>query len=164
MEDLNWLSPLGAGIVLFLVGAGMHLLIGVLTPVMISRSYGDRAYLFVSVRADTQLYGSTPRSLLEASETLVRLRLTLIRAIAGLLTALAIAETALIWFGVGGGHLWAVLALAVAGAAMLPYWWLLVRPYRVAAVRLTLADLPPFIWVPAGVLPPATVLSWIGLG
>jgi len=164
MPDTTWISPLGAGTLLYLIGAGMHLLIGVLTPPLVGRRYGVRSILFVSVRTDTELYGASPDAILRASETLTQLRHTLLLAIAGLLTGLGIVEIALAWFGVGGGHRWAVIALALSGGAMLPTWWLLFRPYRAAGIRLTLADLPPFIWVPAGTLVPATILSWIGLG
>ncbi|MDX1449828.1 MAG: hypothetical protein R3246_12285, partial [Acidimicrobiia bacterium] len=34
-------------------------------------------------------------------------------------------------------------------------------PYRSAGVRLTLGDIPPFMWVPAIAMPAASVLGWV---
>jgi hypothetical protein len=164
MADVDLLSPLGVGMLLFLAGAGMHLLIGILTPFFAFRRISPQSILFVSVRSDTELFGATPETHLSESPMLVTLRRILITAIAGLLVGFGVVEVALIWFGIGGGHRWAVIALAVSGAAMLPYWRLVFRPYRAARIRLTVADLPPFIWVPTATFVPATALTWLGLG
>jgi len=157
------ISALGTGVMLFLLSAGMHLLIGILAPALAFRSVSDRSILFVSTRTDTRLYGATPAEVLTVNPALTQLRRTLLTAISGLLVGMGLLEVALAWFGLGGGHGWALLALAGSGAAMLPYWYLVFRPYRAAAIPLSIADLPPFIWFPAALLVPATVAGWIGL-
>jgi len=93
----------------------------------------------------------------------VRLRSLSFLAIAALLVGLAIAELSLTWFGLREGQRWALVALVVSGLAMLPFWVLVFRPYMAAGVPLGLFSIPPWIWVPGGLLVPATVLGWIGL-
>lgn len=150
------------GMVLFTIGALMHLLIGVLTPMLVHED-SSVTILFVSTRTDTALYGAAPRDLVAADPHLGALRRTILMALSGLLVGMAVLELALIWFGLRTEQGWALAALAIAGVAMLPFWYLVFRPYRAAGIPLALSDLPPFIWVPALVLLPATVLSMIGL-
>jgi hypothetical protein len=51
--------------------------------------------------------------------------------------------------------------LTVVGFAVLPYWWIVFRPYRDAGIKLGLLDLPPFMWVPGVLMPVASILGWI---
>jgi len=165
-EDFRWISPIGLGVTLFLATAGIHLVVGILTPILLgSPAYSDpgRSILFVSNRTDTALYGASPADLLTADPHLVLLRRTILIALAGLLVGFGVVEAFLAWFGLGGAHSWALAALALSGVAMLPFWLLVLRPYLEAGIALTLGDVPPFIWVPAALLVPATVASWIGL-
>jgi hypothetical protein len=53
--------------------------------------------------------------------------------------------------------------LSVAGLVVLPIWVIVFRPYISAGASPELADLPPFMWIPAAVLLPAIALSWIGV-
>jgi hypothetical protein len=61
------------------------------------------------------------------------------------------------------GERWALVALTLAGVAVLPFWMLIFRPYVAAGAPLALGDVPPFMWVPAALLIPAAVLGWIGV-
>jgi len=52
--------------VLFTICALMHLLIGVLTPILV-RADDSVTILFLSTRTDTELYGATPGDLVAAA-------------------------------------------------------------------------------------------------
>lgn len=162
-DSFAWGSFQGLAVALFLVAACLHLLIGVLGPLLAFNSAAGRSILFVSARTDTALYGAKPDALLASEPRLELFRRTAFTAMSALLVGLGICEVALAWFGIGGGHRWALVALAASGLAMLPYWALVFRPYVAAGIPLSLADLPPFIWVPAAALVPACVLGWAGL-
>lgn len=79
------------------------------------------------------------------------------------MVGLAIAELSLTWFGLREGQRWALVALAVSGLAMFPFWVLVFRPYLAAGAPLGLFDVLPWIWMSGALLVPATVLGWIGL-
>lgn len=162
-ENFAWGLFQGVAVILFLVTACIHLLIGVLGPLFAFSSAAGRSILFVATRPDTALYGAKPDALLASEPRLELFRRTAFMAMSGLLVGLGICEMATAWFGIGGGHRWALVALAVSGFAMLPYWILVFRPYIAAGIPLSLGDLPPFIWIPAAVLVPASVLGWAGL-
>jgi len=159
--EFNWASPLGVGVALFLVGAAVHLVIGVLTPVVIETPAGTH-FLFLSGRTDAALYGTDTARLLRDSPELRQLRTTLLTVVGGLLVGFAIAELGLIWFGLRAGQAWALWVLVVSGLVLLPIWFLVLRPYF-AAGPVGLGDLPPFMWIPAATLLPAIASSAIGL-
>jgi hypothetical protein len=157
----TWASALGAGVALFLVGGAVHLLIGMFTPFLADSEVGRRM-LFLSPRTDAALFGGDPATMLAADPVLARLRFTLMLVVGGLLVALGIAELSLAWFGVRGGQTWALWALTLGGLAVLPVWYVLLRPYF-GAGPVGLGDLPPFMWIPAVTFVPAIALSWIGI-
>jgi hypothetical protein len=117
--------------------------------------------LFISPRADTVLFGAAPIELL-TDPVLSRLRSLLLIALGGILVAAGILVLAMALFALRDGQRWAVIALAIAGVAVLPFWVLVFRPYVAAGASLSLGDIPPFMWVPATLLVPAAVLGWIG--
>jgi hypothetical protein len=158
--EFKWASALGAGVALFLVGGIVHLLIGIFTPFAADSDVGRRI-LFLSTRTDTALFGGDPSTMLAADPVLARLRFTLMLAVGGLLVALGISELCLAWFGLRTGQTWALWALTMGGLAVLPFWLVLLRPY-VAAGPVGVADLPPFIWIPAATFIPGIVLAWLG--
>ncbi len=161
-EGFQWVSPLGASVALFLVQGVLWLLIGVATPFLLDAGAGGPAILIVSERTDTAVFGSPPRDLLANDRRIATLRGILLRIVGGLLFAASALVIAVAWFGLRGGQSWALITLVLVGAAVLPFWWVALRPY--AGVPITLADLPPFMWVPAALLVPASVLGWLGLG
>ena len=108
------------------------------------------------------MFGSPPRDLLANDRRIAALRGILLRIVGGLLFAAGALVIAVAWFGLRGGQSWALITLVLVSAAVLPFWWVALRPY--AGVPITLADLPPFMWVPAALLVPASVLGWLGLG
>lgn len=160
--DFQWLSPLGISVVLFLLYGLVYILIGVLTPLLLNRGIGP-TILIVSPRTDSIVFGRSPAELLRDDPALFQLRTILLRIIGGLLFAAGCFHLALTWFGLRQGQPWALAALTVGGLAVLPYWYLALRPYFQPGVNLTLGDTPPFMWVPAALLLPAVVLGWIGL-
>jgi hypothetical protein len=154
----GWGSPLGLSTILFALYGLMYVIIGALAPLLLDRGIGP-TMLFISPRADTELFGAAPIELLR-DPVLSRLRSLLITALSGMLVAAGILVLATTLFALREGERWAVVALA--GIAVLPFWFLVFRPYLAADVPLALGDLPPFMWVPAALLVPAAVLGWIG--
>jgi hypothetical protein len=167
MREFEWSSPLGAAVILFTVGAVIHLVVGVLMGVVFQLlpegTEVGRRYLFLNEGPDRALFGGSPRALLDGDPTLLRFRAIVFTALAGVLVGLGIVELALSWFALKGGQAWALGALAISGLAMLPFFLGAFRPYLAAGIGLGLGDLPPFIWIPAIALVPATFLGWIGL-
>jgi hypothetical protein len=156
----GWASPLGLSTILFFMYGLVYVLIGALTPVMHDSAIG-RTMLFISPRADTALFGSAPAELIN-DPALSRLRSLLLIALGGILVAAGVLVIATALFALREGDRWALFALALAGLAVLPFWVLVFRPYVAAGAPLSLGDLPPFMWVPAALLIPASVLGWIG--
>jgi hypothetical protein len=157
----GWASPLGASTILFALYGLIYVLIGALTPILHDRGIGT-TMLFISPRADTALFGASPSDLI-ADPTVSRLRSLLLTALGGMLVAAGILVIATALFGLRAAERWALLALTIAGVAVLPFWVLIFRPYVAAGAPLALGDIPPFMWVPAALLVPAFVLGWIGV-
>jgi cytochrome c oxidase subunit IV len=132
----------------------------VLTPVLWDRSLGPR-FVITGRQADTGLFGD-PDRVLDENVPLTNMRRIMLFWVAGLLIGLACLEFAVAWFGLRTGARWALVALVVQGAAMLPLYYLSYAPYRAAGISIALGELPPFQWVPAALLVPAAVLGWIG--
>lgn len=166
MREFEWASPLGAAVFLFTVVGGIHLVIGLLTgaffQLLPDGTVIGRRYLFLNEGPDRALFGESPGALLDGDPTLSRFRAIVLTALGGVLVGLGIVELAIVWFALRDGHAWALGALAISGLAMLPFFFGVFRPYLAAGIGLGLGDLPPFIWIPAVVLVPATILGWIG--
>jgi len=145
---------------LFLASGILWLLVGVLTPLLMDRGIG-KAALFVTSTTDTALYGDAPEAILESTPALVTFRGVTLRVIAGLLVAAGSLVIALSWFGLKPATAWALAALSFVGVVVIPYWWIVFRPYREAGVDVGLLDIPPFMWVPAFLMPLAAALGWI---
>ena len=160
--EFRWFSLLGASVILFLLYGLVYLLIGALTPIMLNSETG-RQMLIISPRTDSIVFGRSPSELLRDDPALFQLRTILLIIIGGLLFTAGCFHIALTWFGLRQGHLWALATLAFGGLAVLPFWFLALQPYFRQGVNLSLADMPPFMWVPAVLLLPAIVLGWLGL-
>lgn len=163
-NQVSWTSPLGISVALFLVPAVLMVVVGVLTPFFVFDNAAARPItaLFTTARADRDLFGADPASIAAADPALVRLRYVLVITIAGLLVLVGVSEIGIAWFGLRAGEGWALAILATANVAVLPFWYLALRPYLSAGVALGLGDVPPFIWLPALLLLPAALLGWIG--
>ncbi len=161
--EFEWLSPLGVSSVLFLLYGGLYVLIGVLMPLLHNREVFG-VILIISARTDTIVFGQAPQELLKTDPSLAQFRTILYFMLAGLMLLAGSFQIAITWFGLRQGQVWALAALTIGGLAVLPYWYMALRPYFQPGVNLTLGDTPPFMWVPAALLLPAVVLGWIGLG
>ncbi len=156
------MSPLALGTGLFIIYGLIYVLIGALTPFMHDTPSG-REMLFLSPRTDTTLFGARPAELLRTDLQLSQLRSLLIQVIGGLLLSAGVLILGITWFALRAGQSWALAVLSIAGLVVLPIWFIVLRPYIGAGASPGLADLPPFMWIPAAVLLPAIALSWIGL-
>ena len=160
--EFKWLSPLGISVALFLLHGTLWILIGALTPVMLNTRIGQQG-LIITGRTDKVVFGGSPSELLQNDPALAKLRTILLNIIGGLLVAAGVLVFMLTWFALRKGEVWALGALAMAGTVVLPFWLLVLWPYLRVGAPLALFDLPPFMWIPASLLIPATVLGWIGL-
>ena len=160
--EFSWLSPLGISVMLFLLSGVLHFLIGVLTPFLIDSGFG-RKILFISNRTDTEFFGTEPSLLLQQNPDVDKIRKLLAGGMGGFLAVVGIFIIAVSWFGLRGQQTWALVTLALCGFILAAGWYLTLRFYINANIRLTLADLPPVFWIPAVSLLPAVVLGWIGL-
>lgn len=149
-----------ARIIFGLVGLFL-LLIGVLTAILTDRGIGP-SIVFVSPRTDQALFGAAPEEVLSSNPDLVTFRFVVLRTLAGLLVATGLLTAGVAWFGMSDGGPWALTLLTVVGLAVIPFWWIALGPYREAGIRLGLGDIPPFMWVPALVMPAASLLGWFG--
>lgn len=157
--DLRLLSPLGISVILFLLVGVLFLVIGVLTPFMLKAEGG----LAVTERTDSAYFGGSPNDLLAADPALGKLRDILMTWISGCFVAMGMMFLAVTWFGLREGRAWSLATLAIAVVSAVVLWAISLLPYPRAGVRFTLGDLPPFIWVPAVAVLPATILGWIGI-
>ena len=152
---------MNASRVLF-VGVGVFwLLIGVLTALLSDKGIGP-PMIFISERTDTALYGGPPAEILISNPELARFRYMIARTLAGTLVATGLLTAGVAWFGLTEARTWVLVVLALVGLAVLPYWWISLAPFRDEGIKVTLGDVPPFMWVPAIVMPLASVLGWIG--
>jgi hypothetical protein len=129
---------------------------------LLDRDIGP-ALIFVSGRTDEAYFGGEARELLRSNLALAKLRTLLLRVIAGFLLLSGVIFVSLAWFGVRDGRLWAVNALGLGGVLAIACWGWALLPYVRANIRLTLGDLPPFMWIPGLLTIPAVVLGWIGV-
>src|SRR3989304_3536186 len=127
-ESFSWTSPLGASVALLLVYGAIHVLFGAIYLLVAETDIGNGT-LFASPGLDPALFGALPADLLRDDRVLAPLRSLLHLGIAGLLVSLGIVQLALTWFGLHRGQGWALVALAVSGLVMFPFWVLVLRTY-----------------------------------
>lgn len=128
----------------FLAQGAFYLFIGALTPFFVG-NIGPT--LFFTPRSDSGYFGRDTSEMLSRDPDLGKLRDLLLLALAGLLAALGLAVMALAWFGVRAGEPWAYWSVVAVGAAAVPYWGMVVSRYVASGAPITLADVPPFMWV-----------------
>lgn len=161
-DTFSWFSPLGISSVIFIAIGALWILIGALTVPLHHRSTGSEM-LFVSHATDSAYFGGSPSELLTSIPALSKLRTLLLTVIAGFLLLAGTLFIFLAWFGLRQGQDWALLALAVGGLLALGWWAFALLPYFRIGIPVTIGDLPPFMWIPAFLMPPAIALGWIGL-
>jgi len=160
--EFHWLSSLGISVILFLLYGLVYILIGSFTPIM-SQSRIGKTMIILSPRTDEKLFGDKPENLISADSTLAKTRKIILNMLAGMLVVSGILLISIAWFGLRTGNTWAMIVLTIAGIVVLPFWWFVFKPYFDAGINITIADVPPFIWVPAMLYLPAITLGWIGL-
>lgn len=167
-----WASPLGISAALFLLSGALYLFAGVASGLVISgalaRAFGPdvgSGALFNTLPYDRIAFSldRDPVDLLRSDPVLAGLRRLLLLVVSGLLTALGVLVIAMTWFALRDGQAWALIALAVAGLAVIPLWWVALLPYTRAGIPFTPLHVPPFIGVPSTLLLPAVILGWLGL-
>ncbi len=161
-SNFVWLSPLGIGVILFTIIGALWIFIGVLA-VPLSNRVTDPRYIFVSNRTDKIYFGGEPAELLKKNKPLSLLLKLFIAVISGFLVVAGTLVIALAIFGLKEGNTWSLVALGVGCTSAIGFWALALSPYLKAGIKLTLADIPPLMWVPALLILPAIIFSWIGL-
>lgn len=161
-SNFEWLSPLGIRVILFSIIGALWILIGVLA-VPLSNNVRDPRYIIVSNRTDKIYFGGEPAELLKSNKPLSLLLKHFIAVISGFLVVSGTLVVALAIFGLKEGNTWSLDALGIGCISAIGFWAIALSPYLKAGIKLTLADIPPLMWVPAILILPALVLSWIGL-
>lgn len=162
LSEFQWSSPLGASVTMFIMIGLLWLVIGVLS-FPLHRRGANAQYIFVSERADNAFFGRSASDLLISDPALDKFRTMMIAIIAGFLLLAGTAFIFVSWFGLREGSRWTLACLSLSTLLAIALWATALFPYLKAGVKLTFADIPPFIWLPAIFLIPATVLGWIGL-
>jgi len=162
-SSFSWLSPLGISVGIFLAIGALWFVIGALTVPLHDRSTGSEM-LFVSHSTDSAYFGASPSELLASTPAIAKLRTLLLTVIAGFLLLSGSAFMLLAWYGLRTGQPWALGTLAIGAVLAIVWWTLALLPYFRSGIRVTLGDLPPFMWIPAILVLPAAILGWIGLG
>jgi hypothetical protein len=127
------MSALGISVALFALSGAFWIVIGALTPPLLNPTGGR--FLIISARTDLALFGAAAPELIAADPALGRLRTIVLVMLAGMLLASGIFEIAVALFALREGHAWALAALVLAHAAVLPFWWTVFEPYRAAGTR-----------------------------
>ena len=166
-----WASPLGISVLLFLAYGALYVFVGVAAGLMVSGALSgalgpdvaSRA-LFNTTASDTAAFGleREPVEILSSDPVFAGVRRLLLIVVSGLLTAAGTLVIAITWFGLREGQAWALIALTVAGLAVLPFWWVALLPYIRAGIPLTPLHIPPFMGIAALVFP-AAILGWLAL-
>jgi hypothetical protein len=160
-DTFRWTGPLGISVILFSAIGLLWIVIGVLAVPLHKR--GNPDYLFVSQPVDTAFFGAPSSQLAPFDSPLAKFRTLLITVLSGGLVAAGALFISVALFGLKQGHAWALAALAIAGLAAVVFWWIALLPYFRAGIPVGVGDLPPFIWVPSALIPPATILGWLGI-
>lgn len=160
--EFQWFSSLGISVILFLFYGLFYVLIGSLTPIFMDARIGKPG-IIISYQTDVKLFSGEPEKILDTNSDLVKTRRIILNMLAAMLVACGILIIGVTWFGLKTGNLWSLILLAIVGIVVLPFWWLVFKPYLDAGIKITLADVPPFIWVPGSLFLPAIIFGWIGL-
>jgi len=158
--EFRWATPLGASVVLFLLIGALWLFVGALSVPLHNR---DARTMFATPETDTRYFGRDSRELIATDPVVSKYRTLWITVVGGFLLLGGTLVVALAWFGLRRHEAWALVALGTGILLAVGLWAVAVAPYFRAGVRLTPGNAPPFIWVPAVLLVPATALGWIGL-
>ena len=161
-SGFQWFSALGISVMLFMIYGAFYMLIGILTPIFMDASIGKPG-IIISYRTDRALFGDEPVHIMKENKPLEQLRKILLPMLAAMLVVSGLSIFSIAFWGLRAGQFWSIIVLTLVGLVVLPYWWLVFKPYLETSIKITLADAPPFIWVPAMLYLPAIILGWIGM-
>lgn len=152
------------GVGLFILGGFVDILIGAATPI-VTRVGGllPSNTFWMTRAADEVLFGHAPSQIIldqPAAGLLYRLAIDLI---GGLILVFGVFQVALAWFALRRGEWWALWALVVGDLLFVYAWSWVVQVYIKRGAPLTFFSLPPNLWIPAILLIPAAVSSFLGL-
>ncbi len=162
VSTFHWATPLGISVICFLLSGVVHLLIGILTPIFVNSKFG-RSAIFISQQTDRQLFGAAPSELLDRNKELAMFRTLFLTNAGGSLVIIGIFIISLTWFGLRQHQVWAFATLTLTGLLVLPYWFLIFKPYLKAGISIQFVDLPPIFWIPTLLLLPGMIFGWLGL-
>jgi hypothetical protein len=161
-DPAPWLSPLGTSAALFVAAGAFQLLIAILTAGFLVSGGGGNALLFTA-RSDEGAFGKPPRELVQAEPGVDTYRHLVWTLLAGFLAAVGLLEMAVAWFALRSGSAWAAATLSAVAVVLALAWVAILAVYVAKGARVTLGDVPPFMWVPAFLHVPAVALAWWGL-
>jgi len=161
LDTFKWSSPLGISVGIFLAIGALWLLVGMLTMLLLNKTSGPHI-LFVSNPTDAAYFGASPDDLLATDPALFKLRTILLRVVAGFLVLSGLIFLSVAWFALRERQAWALISLSTGALVAIFFWALALLPYSRQGIRLTISDLPPFIWIPAVLLGPGIILGWLG--
>jgi hypothetical protein len=161
VDPVPWNSPLGASALAFLAAGGFQVFIGLATSVFVATGGRGRA-LFFTARSDTGAFGASPADMVGRQPGLDAYRRMFWTTLACFLLATGLLEVVVAWFGVRHGELWALVALTGVAVLMGTFWAVVVAWYVRLGARLTLADVPPFMWLPVVLHVVAVGVGWWG--
>ncbi len=159
----RWGTPLGVSVVLFLSYSLFCAVIGVGGPIFLRSGLPSvNESLLFNGRLETLLYEKSPPDLIEQVPAIAEVRRQLMELWCGFTLAVAILQVAAIWFGLRRGQTWALWTLTLSDLAIVGYYFALVLAPLARSVPVRLADIHPFAWYPAAVVPIAAILGWWG--
>jgi uncharacterized membrane protein YccF (DUF307 family) len=165
LAEFRWAAPLGLSVGMFLLISLAYFVIGLATPAAF-RAHGERFALqfglVLSARADAVVFGRPPAEIVRSPGARATQN-AVWTMIAGLYLAVAVLHAATAWFGLRTGHGWALAALVLADVAVFGWYLLAARTFAGTATHVDIADLAPYVLLPAMMLPFAAVLGWLGL-
>jgi hypothetical protein len=160
----RWLSPLGASAALFGSYTIFCAVLGVAGPLYLHSSRASlKDSLFFHAGLEARMYGAPTRALVEQTPLLLELRRQVMDVWCSFALATAIAQAAIIWFGLRPGRPWALWTLAASDLVIAASYFLLVLPAAARRTSVGLFELHPFAWYPLFMVPVATGLGWYAL-
>lgn len=130
---------------LFVAAGAFQLLIGILTPLAMRMGWGSGAP-FLAYDADSAAFGRDAQAWMQ-EPGMRAYRDTVLAAVGSVLILAGGLQAAVGWFAWREGQSWAFASIAILGAATIASWLLVLGPYFRGGASLTIATIPPFMWL-----------------
>lgn len=164
----RWRSLFGLGVMLFLGYGALNSLAALVVPWIYHLSGGMAGLvnrgtgILVSGPADQEFFGRSDAAVLLQNPDLAVVYDLLFDVMLGLYGAVGVLQLSMVWFGLRRKEPWAfwtvILADSAASAGWLAFW----AHFRARGVDPGLG-LPPVFLYALFLLPPAALLTWIGM-